>query len=421
MQDPNLVLAILGKMAQKPQVTFGKLYQKLYNARLWLMAYERIAPKPGNMTPGVDGHTIDGMGLATIQALIEDLKRSRYVPTPSRRVYIPKPNGKQRPLGIPSFRDKLVQTVLKLLLEAIYEPTFSPASHGFRPNRSCHTALQAIKEMNGTRWWVEGDIKGFFDHLHHDTLLRILAKRISDKRFLHLIQQLLEAGYVEDWQFHRTYSGTPQGGNLSPILANIYLTELDQAVQAKIGEFNRGKKRRRTPAYNAVHVQMYQAKQQARRTGDWTRVKALQRVLLSLPATDAQDPGFRRLTYVRYADDFVVGIIGSKADAYGVKEWLGKYLQEELGLELSPDKTLVTNSKDPIRFLGYDIRRWNRTRVVRYPSKAGVCTKRTTTQQLVLLLPPDKCRAFPRPMATQPDGGENADPTSLTSATWRSS
>jgi retron-type reverse transcriptase len=213
VQHPNAILTILSKMAKKPEVKFDKLFQKLYNVELWLLAYQCIAPKQGNMTPGVDGKTVDGAGLKLIRDAIADLKASRYKPIPVRRVYIPKPNGKQRPLGIPAFRDKLLGTVLKLILEAIYEPTFSQHSHGFRPGRSCHTALEAVKtEMTGVRWWVEGDIKGYFDNVDHDTLLRILSKRITDKRFMHLIGQFLKAGYVEDWKYHQTYSGVPQGG-----------------------------------------------------------------------------------------------------------------------------------------------------------------------------------------------------------------
>jgi retron-type reverse transcriptase len=195
-------------MAQKPEVQFEKLFQKLYNIELWLLAYQCIAPKPGNMTTGVDGKTIDGAGLKLIGEIIADLKASRYVPKPVRRVYIPKANGQLRPLGIPCFQDKLLMTVLKLMLEAIYEPTFSETSHGFRPNRSPHTALAEVKKIVGIRWWIEGDIKGFFDHVNHDTMLRILNKRITDQRFLHLIKQLLTAGYVEDWRYHQTYSGT---------------------------------------------------------------------------------------------------------------------------------------------------------------------------------------------------------------------
>jgi retron-type reverse transcriptase len=184
-------------MAQKPDVKFNKLYQKLYNPELWLVAYERIAPKPGNMTAGVDGSTVDGMGMKLIEGMIASLRMSRYKPQPVRRVYIKKANGKMRPLGIPSFADKLLQSVVKLLLEAIYEPTFSDDSHGFRPQRSCHTALQQVKKMNGVRWWVEGDIVSFFDNVCHDTLIRILSQRISDQRFLHLIRQFLRAGYIE--------------------------------------------------------------------------------------------------------------------------------------------------------------------------------------------------------------------------------
>jgi group II intron reverse transcriptase/maturase len=215
VQNPNVLLTMLRNMAQKPEVKFDKLFQKLYNPELWLMAYQSIAPKPGNMTAGVDGKTIDGTGLEMIENLITELKASTYKPTPVRRIYIPKANGKLRPIGIPSSRDKLIQTVVKFILEAIYEPTFSEASHGFRPGKSCQTALASIKRMNGIRWWVEGDIKGFFDNLDHETLLRIIGKRITDKRFLHLIEQFLKAGYVEDWQYNKTYSGAPQGGNLT--------------------------------------------------------------------------------------------------------------------------------------------------------------------------------------------------------------
>lgn len=207
MQQAENLLAILGRMGCKPQVKFDKLFQKLYNVNLWLMAYQTIAAKPGNLTAGVDGKTIDGAGLKLIEELIADLKAARFKPKPVRRTYIPKSNGKFRPLDILTFKDKLVQTVLKLILQAIYEPTFTDTSHGFRPNRSTHTALQQVKRMEGVSWWVEGDIKGFFDHLNPKTLLQILSKRITDNRFLHLIEQFLEAGYLEDQRYHPTYAG----------------------------------------------------------------------------------------------------------------------------------------------------------------------------------------------------------------------
>ena len=383
-------------MAQKPGVQFDKLFQKLYNIDLWLLAYQSIAPKPGNMTAGVDGKTIDGAGLKLITDLIADLKASRYTPHPVRRTYIPKANGKLRPLGIPSFQEKLLQTVVKLILEAIYEPTFSNMSHGFRPQRSCHTALEQIKhEMYGVRWWVEGDIKGFFDNVSHDTLITILSKRITDKRFLHLIGQFLKAGYVEDWRYHQTYSGVPQGGNLSPLLANIYLNELDQIMAKKIAEFNQGADRKRTNEYQQISAKVARAKKKARKTGDWTRYKALRKDMLKTQAKDPQDPDYRRLHFVRYADDWLAGVIGSKADAEELKRWIETYLREELQLELSAEKTLITNSKQRVRFLGYDIKRWAGERIYRFRTTKGqVITKRTGTYQLRFLMPRDKTMAF---------------------------
>ncbi len=395
MQHPNAILTTLSQMARKPEVKFDKLFQKLYNIELWLLAYQSIAPEPGNMTPGVDGKTIDGAGMKLIQEAIADLKASRYKPIPVRRVYIPKPNGKQRPLGIPGFREKLLGTVLKLILEAIYEPTFSENSHGFRPGRSCHTALEAIqRDMQGVRWWVEGDIKGYFDNVNHDTLLRILSKRITDKRFLHLIGQFLKAGYVEEWKFHQTYSGVPQGGTLSPVLSNIYLDELDRAMVAISAEFHQGKKRKATREHRSLTNAIYLAKKKARKTGDWSTYKALKQKQLKTEATDPQDPGYKRLYYVRYADDFLVGIHGSKADAEEIRGKLEVFLRNELQLELSPEKTLITNSKERVRFLGYDIKRWKGSRKFRFHTRQGVKTQRTGSYHLNLLMPADKTLKF---------------------------
>jgi group II intron reverse transcriptase/maturase len=381
-------------MAQKPEVKFDKLFQKLYNTNLWQMAYESIATKPGNMTRGSDDRTVDGMGMGRIQAVITELKTSRYKPSPVRRVYIKKTNGKLRPLGIPNFEDKLLQTVVKLILEAIFEPTFSETSHGFRPGRSCHTALAQVKRMSGTKWWVEGDIKSFFDNLDHDVLLRVLSQRITDKRFLHLIEQLLRAGYVEDWKHHESYSGTPQGGNLSPVLSNIYLNELDRQMEAKIAGFNTGRQRRLTPEYSQVANRRQWAGKKARRSGDWREHRTLTRQLLDTPASDPQDPDFRRLTYCRYADDFLVGIIGGKADAIEIKDWLAEYLQTDLRLELSAEKTLITNARKRVRFLGYDILRWRGERRLKCRRGKTTITRRTGNQQLTLRVPYDKCQKF---------------------------
>jgi group II intron reverse transcriptase/maturase len=381
-------------MAQKPDVKFNKLYQKLYNPELWLVAYERIAPKPGNMTAGVDGSTVDGMGMKLIEGMIASLRMSRYKPQPVRRVYIKKANGKMRPLGIPSFADKLLQSVVKLLLEAIYEPTFSDDSHGFRPQRSCHTALQQVKKMNGVRWWVEGDIVSFFDNVCHDTLIRILSQRISDQRFLHLIRQFLRAGYIETWQYHKTYSGTPQGSNLSPLLSNIYLDQLDREMVQEIETFNRGKKRKGSRAYWRICDQRKRAKQKAQETGDWTHYQELTQQMLSTPASDPLDPAYRRMYYCRYADDFLIGIVGSKSDAIAQKEWLAQFLSNALQLELSAEKTLITHAEKRVRFLGYDIQRGDGKRLRKVQRKTGTGVQRTCTYKLRLFIPQEKVEKF---------------------------
>ena len=250
MRSPQNVLGSLSSKACNSNYQYQRLYRNLYNPDFYLLAYQRIQAKQGNMTAGTDGKTVDGMGMKRINALIARLKNYSYQPAPARRTYIPKANGKKRPLGIPSFDDKLVQEVVRMILESIYEPTFLNTSHGFRPKRSCHTALQYVqKNFTGVKWFVEGDIKGCFDHVDHHVLVNILRRRIQDEHFIGLIWKFLKAGYMEDWVYHNTYSGTPQGSIISPLLANIYLNELDMFVAQYAETFRQGEKWRINPAY----------------------------------------------------------------------------------------------------------------------------------------------------------------------------
>lgn len=315
------------------------------------------------MTEGADGKTIDAMSLNRIDGIIASLKDESYQPQPSKRTYIPKKNGKMRPLGIPSFDDKLVQECVRLLLEAIYEGSFSKTSHGFRPKHSCHTALTQVQVcFTGVKWFVEGDIKGFFDNIDHGVMVSILAERIKDERFLRLIRKFLRAGYLEDWKYHNTYSGTPQGGIISPILANIYLDKLDKFMGKLKKQFDQGRRRSLHPETAKLDYQRRvraTAMRSAKTEEEWQRlqeeIREIERTRLSFSRSDQFDANYRRIQYVRYADDFLVGVIGSKEDAQAVKEQIGAFVANTLKLELSDEKTLITHSAKRARFLGYDI------------------------------------------------------------------
>lgn len=398
MRNPKNVLESLTSKAANEDYHYKRLYRNLYNPEFFLLAYERIQAKPGNITAGNDGNTIDGMSMKRIDSLIQKLKDFSYQPKPARRTYIPKANGKMRPLGIPAFDDKLVQEVVRMILESIYEPTFQNSSHGFRPKRSCHTALQYIKRnYTGVKWFVEGDIKGCFDNVDHHVLVRILRRRIKDEYFISLIWKFLKAGYMEDWVYHNTYSGTPQGSLISPILANIYLNELDVFMAKYAESFNCGKGRKINPAYKKP-LDVRRGKQEwlkrnstkiseEKRQKVMAEIQELNNYLSIVPYRDPMDTEYKRVVYVRYADDFLIGVIGSKEDAKQVKIDVGEFIKEQLHLEMSPEKTLITHGNDFARFLGYLVtvsREQNRTR-----TKNGF-TRRTYVGKVKLYVPKEK-------------------------------
>lgn len=368
MRNPIIVLDNLAKKTKENNYKFQRLYRNLYNKEFYLMAYSNIYSKEGNMTKGIDSNTIDGMSLKRIEGLIELLKSEKYFPNPVRRTHIPKANGNLRPLGIPSFDDKLIQEVIRMILDAIYDKTFSEKSHGFRKNHSCHTALINIKtNFTGCRWFVEGDIKSFFDEIDHHTLIDILKEKIDDEKFIRLIWKFLRAGYIENWKYNKTMSGTPQGSIISPLLSNIYLDKLDKKMEELIQQWNGDKKSRRkvNPEYKRLEGKIYRFKKKHKE--NWENYsedekysiakefKALKHELLKIEYTNPSDENYKRIQYTRYADDFLIGIIGSKEDAQYIKDFLSDFLKRELKLTLSQEKTLITNTRDKARFLGYDI------------------------------------------------------------------
>lgn len=336
--------------------------------------------------------TVDGMSIQKIDRMIELLREEKYQWKPARREYIPKENGKKRPLGIPTWGDKLLQEVMREILEAYYEPQFSNHSHGFRPNRGCHTALQEIQIWKGTRWFIEGDISKYFDTIDHDVLLKILEKNIHDGRFLRLISNMLKAGYLDDWKFNQTISGAPQGGVISPLLANIYLNEFDQWIEnTLIPQYTKGKRQKSNPAYNRMNAEI----SKARKNRNIQTAHKLEVERRNIPSVDPYDENYRRCRYVRYADDFLIGFTGSKADAEEIKAAMHNFLENELRLELSQEKTLITNaSSQAAKFLGYEIKA---QRANDYIDPKG---RRGANGAIALLVPAkvieSKCQSFKR-------------------------
>lgn len=379
MRNPNNVLISLRKHSKEKNYTYQRLYRNLYNSDLFLQAYQNIYANSGNMTAGVDNQTISAMSLERINKIISSLKDESYTPTPTRRVYIPKKNGKLRPLGIPGIDDKLVQEVCKMLLNAVYDDSFEDTSHGFRDNRSCHTAIRQIQNrFVRCKWFIEGDIKGFFDNIDHNTMIKILAERIDDERFLRLIRKFLKAGYMEQEEFHNTYSGMPQGSIISPILSNIYLDKFDKYMKKYKENFDEGKKRHVNKEYKALYDRRQRLQNKLDKELTKTEKADINKELeeinkryFSIPCLNPMDENFKRIQYVRYADDFIIGVIGSKSDSVKIKEAISKFIESELKLELSNEKTLITKATDKAKFLGFDIRvtpRSNHTK----RTKAGI-------------------------------------------------
>jgi len=280
MQPTTEILARISRnsLANNEEV-FTRLYRYLLRPDIYFVAYKHLYANKGAATKGVNDDTADGFSEAKIALIINSLADETFQPTPVRRTYIEKKNNpkKKRPIGIATFTDKLVQEVLRMVLEAVYEPIFLSASHGFRPKRSCHTALKALKyEFNGVRWFVEGDIKGCFDNIDHTVLVGLLNNKIKDARIIKLIYKFLKAGYLEDWQYHKTYSGTAQGAGCSPLLANIYLHELDKFVMKLKTEFDTPKLERRTPEYDELRIKVAKFSRYIKKSSGDERLRLLE-------------------------------------------------------------------------------------------------------------------------------------------------
>ena len=400
MKPTTEILARISQnsLANKEEV-FTKLYRYLLRPDIYFVAYKNLYANNGAATKGVNEDTADGFSEAKIDSIIKALADETYQPMPVRRTYIQKKNNRKklRPLGIPTFTDKLVQEVLRMILEAVYEPIFLDVSHGFRPKRSCHTALKQLRrEFNGTRWFVEGDIKGCFDNINHAVLVGLLSNKIKDARITKLIYKFLKAGYLENWQYHKSYSGTPQGGIISPLLANIYLHELDKFVMELKSEFDTPGVGQITPEYRELHNEIKRLSHRLTKVTGEEREMALaeykpkRQKLMTIPCTAQTD---KKLKYVRYADDFLIAVKGNREDCQWIKSKLAEFIGDTLKMELSEDKTLITHSSKCARFLGYDVRVRRSGKIKR--GGPGHVKMRTLNGGVELLVPlNDKIRQF---------------------------
>jgi group II intron reverse transcriptase/maturase len=353
MATAETVLAVYSDRGKRGLPLEG-VYRQLYRRDLYLRAYGRIHRNDGALTPGVTDETVDTMSLEKIDRIIDAMRQEAYRWSPARRTHIPKKNGKKRSLGLPTWSDKLVQEALRLLLDAYYEPQFSNRSHGFRQGRGCHTALREITQRwRGVKWFIEGDIKGCFDSIDHEVLLKMLSENVRDNRLIRLVSNMLKAGYMEDWRYGDTLSGVPQGGIVSPLFSNVDLDRLDRFVEGTLLPiYNRGDRRKNEAGYKAI----LNAAQREGDKGNHAEAACLRKQAQTMPSRDPNDPDFRRLWYVRYADDFLLGFSGPRHEAEAIKQRIGQYLRETLRLELSDAKTLITHARDnAARFLGYEV------------------------------------------------------------------
>jgi group II intron reverse transcriptase/maturase len=354
------------KLAKRdPSKRFAHLWE-LATDPAWLMqAWEEIRSHQGSMTAGIDTTIAVDIDPERIQSLSRRLKTGQYRPKPVRRVYIPKANGKTRPLGIPTLEDRIVQQALRMLMEPIFEADFYTCSHGFRRNRSTHTALRDVaRAFPRTTWTIEGDIVGCFDNIPHGPLMKAVEKRIADRKVLQMVRAFLAAGYMEQWQYHRTYSGTPQGGVLSPLLCNIFLHQLDEYMMRNLKANETQPKRvanaRRNPEYRTIENKIARLRRQLKQTQGPAR-EALINALMEMERQQRETPYYAKddrhpckIGYARYADDFVIMVQGKKGEAQAIKDEVGKKLQD-MGLALSEEKTKLTHWRYKVNFLGYQI------------------------------------------------------------------
>lgn len=359
-------LLTIRKLSQKDKKWKHKnIFRILRKNEIWIIAYENIKGNKGALTAGMTPKTMDGMSMERLKRLQEKVCSGKYEFKPVKLTYIKRPDGRQRPLGLPTANDKIVQEVMRIILDAIYEPTFANESFGFRAGLGCHDALNHVE--NKFRWVdyiIEGDIEQAYPTMDHHILMNILRKRIDDRRFLNLIWKALKSGVLYEERIKWLKTGVPQGSIVSPILANIYYNELDEFVKTlKIkyetprSEWNN----RKSPAYKALEHKISKISKTMRQhelhsLERQNLVKELKILRAERLKTDGLKDKRIRVEYVRYADDWMIGVSGDRKLTCKIKEEISVFTKEILAQKIHPLKTNITNiRKGNAHFLGYEI------------------------------------------------------------------
>ena len=382
------------KLNTNPNWKNGDLYRLMYRPELYITAYEKIKSRPGNMSPSEDGETLDGFSMKTIERIISEMRTCKFQFKPSKRIEIPKASGGKRIISIPPPRDKVVQQVILFILESIYDNSekayFLDCSHGFRHGRNPHTALKEISsKWTGTRWFIEGDVKACFDTIDRNILEKTLRIKIEDERFLNLIRKALNAGYYYFKQKYDSMIGAQQGSIISPILSNIYLDPLDQFISEVCNRHTKGKRRKENREYAQIKYHINDLIKAGHKRSDKC-VKTLEKQKLSMPSVDLNDPGYTRAKYIRFCDDFLIGITGSKSQAEHIRAEVAEFMRNELSLEMNMEKSHITHAYDShAKFLGMYISSGKARDVAkRVKTTSGTFSKvipRRTGQQTIYL------------------------------------
>lgn len=342
-----------------------------------------LARTKTNVSPGLDGETKANFTEKKMETLFKSLKSQRYIPTPTKRVNVPKPDGGARPLGIASQKDKVVQAAILNKLEPVLEDIFLNCSYGARPNKNCHHVLKQIKsKWQSVTWIINIDVQKYFDTINHDLLLKMLEEYV-DQATIELIRKLLKCGYIDFYNHQDTLEkskiGTPQGSLISPILSNLYLHQLDRLIVEKfLPEWNRGDERKFISGYQTRKILTAEEK----KVVSQLKIKGLEEAIgrlkhnewvnEGLPSRDPSDDNFRRMYYARYVDDFIIGFTGSKAEAEELKSIIEAFLLDELKLKINETKSYISHSSSKdIKFLGFYIKYIQNNKIVKDPKVSG--------------------------------------------------